>query len=166
MDVLEAVGKSRQRYLLLGVAVGIVILAGVWAALWWQSGQPQVRERGEGIIIEEITLAALRTPSEAGKPNPALKQQNNYQVGEALALRITTASHVTEPVQISVRLLSAEGKILPISPASVEFQPGTSTFCCWRIDRPGKYQLQLFRPERTVTTLPVTIIGAAPTRAF
>lgn len=159
MDVLEAIGKSEQRYLWLSVIVGLVILAGVWAAIWWEGRGPQVKEEGEEVIISEITLAGLRTADEANKKNPALKQQNNYPVGESLALRITTAEGVTAPIQVSVRLLSAEGRIVPLSPASVEFEPGTSTFCCWKIEEPGKYQLQIFRPERTVTTLPLTITG-------
>lgn len=159
MDVLEAVGKSKQRYLLLIVIVGLVVLAGVWTAIWWENRKPQIKETGREVIISEITLASLRTADEANKKNPALKQQNNYPAGEPLAMRVTTAANVTEPIQVSVRLLSSEGSIVPLSPASVEFQPGTSTFCCWKIDAPGKYQLQIFRPERTVTTLPLTITG-------
>lgn len=166
MDVLEIVGKSRQRYLVLVVVIGLVILTGVWTAIWWERGIPQVKETGREVIIEEITLAALRSADEANQANPALKQENNYQVGEPLAMRITTAADVTESIQVSVRLVSDTGKILPLSPASVEFSPGTSTFCCWKIETPGKYQLQIFRPERTVTTLPLMITGAAPTRGF
>lgn len=166
MDVLEAVGRSKQRYLLLTAIAGVVILAGVWTAIWWGNRVPQIKDKGTGVMISEITVAALRTADEALKENPALKQQMSYQIGEPIAMRVTTTSIVTAPIQVGVRLLDAGGSIQPLSPASVEFQPGTSTFCCWKIEKGGKYTLQIFRPERTITTLPITIQAGAPKRGF
>ncbi|MEK7557558.1 MAG: hypothetical protein AAB538_06255 [Patescibacteria group bacterium] len=158
VDLTEIVKSShkQQRYLLLAVVVGLVILAGVWTALLWGQRAPQVRE-GDSAIITEITLAGLRTPEQEQSENPVLRQQPSYIAGEPLALRITTAEDVHEPIQIGVRLLDKGGGIHDISPSSVEFQPGTSTFCCWRIEKPGTYTLQIFRPEKTVTSLPLRI---------
>lgn len=162
MDAPEAISDTSktQRSLLLVIAVGLVMLAGVWTALWLGSRQPQVQEDSDpSAIITQITLAGLRTAQEEGKENPALKQQNNYRTGEPLALRITTAESVKEAIQISVRLLDKGGGIQELSPSSVEFKPGTSTFCCWRINEPGSYTLQIFRPEKTVTAIPIKIQG-------
>lgn len=148
-----------QRYLVLAIVAGIVVLAGIWAAFFVNLHTPQVREDANSreVIITEITLAGLRTPSEESQTNPALKQQRNYQAGEPLALRVTTAENITNPIQVSVRLLDKGGGIQELSPSSLEFQPGTSTFCCWHIPKDGDYTLQIFRPEKTVTSIPLKI---------
>lgn len=148
---------KERRYLILAVMAGLVVLAGVWMGLFWKRSVPQGQETGQQAIITEITLAGLSTPQQEGQANPALKQKPSYQVGEPLALRVTTADDVHELTQISVRLLDKQGGIHELSTSSVSFQPGTSTFCCWHIAKKGDYTLQIFRPERTVTTLPVKI---------
>lgn len=167
MDINQAISdiSKKQRSLILVIALGLVVLAGVWTAIWLERSGPQVigDDQAQGAIITEITLAGLRTPAEETRQNPTLKQQNNYQTGEPLALRITTSETVKDVTQISVRLLDKGGGIHELSPSSLEFQPGTSTFCCWRINEPGSYTFQIFRPERTVTTIPITIQGAAIT---
>lgn len=159
MDLKDIVTSShkQQRYLLLAVIVGLVVLGGVWTAIFLDKRAPQVQEVGDQVVISEMTLAGLRTPQEEQSDTPALRQQPSYLAGEPLALRVTTAEDVRGSIQISVRLLDKGGGIHELSPSSVEFQPGTSTFCCWRIEKPGTYTLQIFRPERTVTTLPITI---------
>lgn len=168
MDIDQAISDTskKQRGLLLVIVVGLIILAGVWTAIWLEKRQPQVQEGSENpaAIITQITLAGLRTAQEEGKEDPALKQQNNYHTGEPLALRITTAESVKEAIQISVRLLDKGGGIQELSPSSLEFQPGTSTFCCWHISEAGDYTLQIFRPERTVTTVPIKIQGVVSTQ--
>lgn len=155
--------SQQQRYLLLIVIVGIVLLGGVWAGIWLSRQGPQVVENGDGqeVLIEEITLAGLRTPAEANKQNPALRTQNQYLTGEPLALRIKTANGVRDDVQISVRLIKDPGGIVQLAPSSVSFEPGTSTFCCWQIAEPGQYTLQIFRPDRNITSLPLLIRQAA-----
>lgn len=167
MDINQAISASskKSRALLLVIVLGLVGLGGVWTAIWLEGRSPQVQENGQNpqAVITEITLAGLRTPAEETRQNPTLKQQNNYQTGEPLALRITTAESVTDAIQLSVRLLDKGGGIHDLSPPSVEFKPGTSTFCCWRINDPGSYTFQIFRPERTVTTIPLTIQGASIT---
>ncbi len=167
MDIPQAISDTSKtrRSLILVIAVGFVMLAGAWTALWLEGRGPQVQDDSENpsTIITQITLAGLRTAQEEGKENPALKQQNNYHTGEPLALRITTAESVQEAIQISVRLLDKGGGIQELSPSSVSFKPGTSTFCCWRINEPGSYTLQIFRPEKTVTAIPIKIQGAVIT---
>lgn len=160
MDLNQAISdiSKKQRNLMLLIIIGLVILAGVWVAIYLDRQGPQVKEEdGQETVISEITLAGLRTPQEETKENPALRQKPSYLAGEPLALRVTTADHVKDAVQISVRLLDKGGGIHDIAPSSLEFRPGTSTFCCWRIEEAGDYQLQIFRPERTVTTVPVKI---------
>lgn len=166
MDVNQAISdiSKKQRNLLLVVILGLVVLGGVWTAIWVERrGAPQVQEGSEdsSAIITEITLAGLHSIQEETKENPVLRQKTVYQTGEPLALRITTAEGVREPVEVSVRLLDPNGGIHDLSPSSATFQPGTSTFCCWRISEPGKFTLQIFRPERVVTTIPITVQGTS-----
>ena len=160
-EIKEIVGQQskNQRYLVFVVIVGLVILVGVWAGIWLSRQGPQIVEDGSGreIVIEEITLAGLRTPGEAANQNPALRTQSQYRTGEPLALRIKTASGIRDDVQISVRLLKEPGGIKQLSPSSISLSPGISTFCCWQIDEPGQYTLQIFRPDRQNTSLPLQI---------
>lgn len=108
-------------------------------------------------IIAQIVLAALADPAQKEMQNPQLRQSPQYTTQDHLALRVTTQSHVQEPIEINARLLTLERRVVELDPPSMTLQPGVSTFCCWQIQMPGSYTLQLFRPEGIITSIPVTI---------
>lgn len=149
------------RYKLLFVIIGLIIVSGILVAQFVSMNKfdsaPVHNTEVKELIITEMILAGLATPDQATVKNPNIRQSPSYATGQPLALRITTASNVTRSIEISARLLTESGEIKNIDPSSVSFEPGTSTFCCWQINEPGAYRLQIFRPEKTITTIPVII---------
>jgi len=107
--------------------------------------------------IADIRLAALADPTRINESNPPLRQFSSYTTNDYIALKITTTADAPARQEITARLLTSDGGVKALNPPSFVFPSGTSTFCCWQVDTPGTYTLQLFRPEGGVTTFPLTI---------
>lgn len=108
-------------------------------------------------IISSIAIGELEDPLEAQAINPTIVQQRSYRVGAPIVMRVTTDPTVTNPIQLTVRLKSSKGHIIPLSPSTVTFQPGTSGFCCWTIEKKDSYILQIFRPDGYLIRLPISV---------
>ena len=145
--------------LVLALLAGVILL-GILVAQWIDRRRFDVAPEQtvtQQTIIAQIVLAALADSTQREAVNPPLRQAPNYSTADELALRVTTQTHVQEPIQLNARLLTLERRVVELDPPSMTLQPGTSTFCCWSIDEPGSYTLQLFRPEGIITSIPVTI---------
>lgn len=164
MAVLNLQTYTRQqRYLILVIVVGLLLLLGITVATQIDLSQPLHVQTPEGreLIVSEITLGTLIDPTQLNQKNPKLRQQAAYTTADPLALRITTDPGVTAAFSVGARLLTPEGTVVELVPSSVSFQPGTSSFCCWTVAQPGRYTLQLFRPEKVITSLPLIIEPAS-----
>lgn len=151
--------KRRQRYQIFFIVVGALLLLGIAIANQIDLSQPLQLQAPEGreLVVSEITLGTLIDPTQAKDKNPKLRQQDSYTTADPLALRITTDPSVDTSFSIGARLLTQAGTIIELEPSSVTFQPGTSSFCCWTVPQAGRYTLQIFRPEKIITTLPLFI---------
>lgn len=107
--------------------------------------------------IREITLGTLRRADEADKPNPRLKTESSYPSNAPLALRVISSGRSGQSIKLQARLLTTDGQVKVITPSQIELPVGRSTFCCWRISEAGKYVLQIFRPDQTITSIPLWI---------
>lgn len=158
-DLLTSPAARKRRVLIASLAVAATILLGITVASQFDLSTPLKVTAPEGheLIITEITLGTPLNAGEATKPAPKLRQAAAYTPSEPLALRITTDPQVAETTSVSVRLVNQNGEITELDPSQVTLSPGTSTYCCWLVNRPGDYIMQIFRPERIITTLPLTI---------
>lgn len=154
-----AQASPKQRGALWVLLVLAVAVAGFWYASRGGFTPPQSQQASipTGALIENIAVGALTRPDEAQKPNPKFEQKLTYDTKDKFVMRIVTTAAVTQPFEVGVRLLTPAGKVVEMNPSSVTFKPGTSSFCCWSIDKEGSYTLQIFRPEKTVSTIPLTI---------
>jgi len=142
---------------LLAVAAVFGILA-AWrggVASFYQPRSQTTNEQRE-LIITDIVVGAVRDPATAGS-SPALTQKSEYYNNESIGLKITRATHYSSAIQISARLLTKNGQLVTMNPSILSFKPGQDTFCCWIIEQPDDYSLQLFRPEGITTTIPLKI---------
>lgn len=157
--------RRHQRYLVLAVVLGGVVLLGITIAQRIDLSRSTTLTAPEGreLIVSEITVGTLVNASDANKKDPRIRQASTYTTTSPLALRITTDPSVTKAFTVSARLLTPAGSIIELAPSQATFQPGTSTFCCWQVATPGRYTLQIFRPEKVITSLPL-IIEAASTQ--
>lgn len=155
--------RSRQGYLIFVIVAGALVLLGIFIASRLDISQPLHVQTPEGrdLIVSEITLGTLLDPTQANQKNPRLRQQDSYTTADPLALRITTTPEVTASFSVGARLLTPEGTVVELVPSSVTFSPGTSSFCCWTVPQSGHYTLQLFRPEKVITSLPLLIEQAS-----
>lgn len=140
---------------------GLAIVGGVLIAQYFDNQRltdvSTTTSGSQENLISEIVLAALKDPAQAGRENPALVQSGTYTTNSLLALQITTEESVENPLQFTARLLNPTGAVVPLDPPSFTVKPGTSIFCCWQIDTPADYILQIFRPEGTITSIPVKV---------
>jgi hypothetical protein len=149
---------SEKRALLV-IVLGIAAIAGVIYATQVKladknsTAATQVNQ----LQIAEMVLGTPSSPTQLKSKDPILKQAANYTTTDPLALRVTTTNLVTKPFQMNVRLLLPDGSIMPLDPPTATFQPGTSTYCCWLIKKPGNYTMQIFRPEHIVSTIALDI---------
>lgn len=152
-----------HRYAIFFIILGIMAIVGIVGASRYTFKDSATITAGENIqdtIITEIKLGALLREDEATKSNPKIKQKESYVAGEPLVMRVTTDPSIKSPVQLGVRLLTEVGTIIELSPSSVEFKPGTTGFCCWQVEEAGTYTLQIFRPEKVISTIPLKITPA------
>lgn len=153
------------RYTVLFVIIGLIVVSGILVAQFVSLNKfdaaPNHSNNIKELIITEMVLAGLATSDQATVKNPNLRQSPSYATGQPLALRVTTAPNVTRDIELSARLLTETGEIKDLDPSSIKLAAGTSTFCCWTIDTPGTYRLQIFRPEKTITSIPVVITAGS-----
>lgn len=154
-----AQASRRQRYALLVLVIVIVAGAGIWYASRARLTQEAIdgSSAPSGALIEHIAIGALTRPEEAEKLNPKFEQKQTYSTNDKLVMRVTTTTAVTAPFEMGVRLLTPTGKVVELNPSSATFSPGVSSFCCWSVAKEGTYTLQIFRPEKTVSTIPLVI---------
>lgn len=154
--------KMERRSIVFLIGAGIAVLAGFIVA-WRLELSPrenQITPAGQdrSLILTEITLATLADPAEASRPNPRLLQKRRYKVDQPLALRVTADSSVKEPFEVGARLVSDSGQIVPLNPSRVMLAPGTSTYCCWQVDKEGTYTMQILGAEKILSSISLTII--------
>lgn len=151
--------STKQRYMLLFVVIAAVAALGVWWASRARLSQEvsEVASVPAGAIIEHIAVGALTRPEEAQKPNPKFEQKQTYDTNDQLVMRITTTKDVTSSFEVGVRLLTRSGGVIEMKPPAATFKPGVSSFCCWNVKEAGTYTLQIFRPEKTISTMPLVI---------
>lgn len=143
---------------IVGALIALIILSGIVFAL--RINLMPATTSGRDALIREITLGVIAGSGHTTKANPPLQQKQNYATSDRLVLRVVTSPSITQSFTIGARLLDVEnpqGNIITLTPAQITIQPGTSTFCCWTVTDPGSYKLQLFRPDGTVTTIPLTV---------
>lgn len=141
-------------FIVLLLVIGVTaIIAGMISLIGARSTPPV----SQPVVIKSILLGGLRSVSDATKPNPRIVQKDSYDAGEPLAIRIVTSQQLTQAVTFSVRLLTENGTVQALQPPQLTIQPGTTSFCCWQISQPGNYRLQIFKPDNTITTIPITI---------
>ncbi len=157
--------SSRQkRYAILVSVLALAAILGVVLTVKLKPLQPSIRSDGlanyKPTLISEITVGSpVSLPTEK-TPNPPVKILPSYTTLDKLALRVVTSPEVVKPYALNVRLLTPANKIIELDPTTVNFFPGTSTFCCWQIGEPGDYTLQIFRPEKIVSTVSLKITKA------
>lgn len=150
--------SQRRSAIWLIVILAVMVLGVIIARrIQLMNQNTDVTSLAAGTIISEIQFGALLSPAEAEKQNPRIQQKQFYTTDDRLIMRLITTPQVTEPFEVAVRLLTPSGSIVELNPPSAQFTPGTSSFCCWHITKEGTYTLQIFRPEKTVSTIPLTI---------
>lgn len=152
-----------QRIVLIIVGVIVLFLGGIWFATL-TPGTPQAEPSkpfdttaGNQPLFTDLRLGTPVRATFATQKNPPIKQKTDYTVNELIMLQATTNTSVTSPVSVSVRLVDSASKITSLTPSSVTLDPGTSSYCCWNITTPGKYIIQVLRPDSITTSLPITI---------
>lgn len=152
---------SVQFRFVIGIGVfALLILGGMFAYSHFFLTQPNTNQQlgnGNIPIITEITLGTPLNAEEAKKSAPKLRQQSAYDINQPLALRVQLNPQIQSSIQVGVRLITEQGKIIELDPPTITLAPGASTFCCWQINQPNIYSMQIFRPEKTITSIPVTI---------
>lgn len=154
---------QQKWFILTGLAIGVVILGIIVATQIELVDSLRFQMSGDRpLTITEITLGMLADPTQRDEPLPRLRQRSGsvYFTTDPLALRLTTDPSVTQSYTIGVRLITDTGEIVDLNPSYVTLPPGTGGYCCWTVEREGTYLLQIFRPERTITSLPLTIRAA------
>jgi len=152
-----------QKIVIIAIIVIVLFVGGIWFATLLPNQQEAAQEkpldsaRGKQPLFTDLRLGTPVRASFATQKNPPIKQKADYTVGEPIMLQGTTISTLTSPVSVSVRLVDATSKITNLKPSTVSFSPGTSSYCCWTIDTPGKYIVQVLRPDSITTALPITI---------
>ncbi len=156
----ETKAQKQRRYAwLLVIVLAMIVLGVLYASRLQLSNQRTTNSReDQATIISEIKLGALQYPEAADKINPPIIQKPSYTTNDQLVLRVTTAPDVDRLIEVNARLLTLRGEVIELDPPAVEFAPGTNGFCCWQIEEPGEYTLQIFRPERVITTIPLKVI--------
>lgn len=143
-----------------GIVVILAIGAGIWASSWfYNSPYDASPNKGDSssLLISKITVGAALSADEAQRKDPRFSVRDTYTISDKLVLDVETTKNVTTPLSLSVRLVTEEGTFKQLSPSTLTIQPGKTTFCCWQIPERGKYRLQIFRPEGTVTSIPLSI---------
>ncbi len=153
-----------SKKIIIAIFVGaILFIGGIWFALLlpnrpYQGGEEE--PRGSSIpLFSDLRLGTPVRPEFANQENPPIKQKTEYTILEPIMLRGTTTDAATDTLSLDVRLVDSKSKIISLDPGTVSLEPGTSSYCCWVVNTPGQYTMQIFRPDSVVTTLPIKIVS-------
>ncbi len=152
-----------QKIVTIAIIVIILFIGGIWFATLLpdtpqaEPSTPFDATQGRQPLFTDLRLGTPVRASFATQKNPPIKQKADYTVNEPIMLQGTTAATVTSPISVSVRLVDTTSKITDLKPSKVSLSPGTSSYCCWTIDTPGTYTIQVLRPDSITTSLPITI---------
>jgi hypothetical protein len=149
-----------RRILITGLEAIAVILIGIMVAWQISLGPNENGEPARDIVITELRIGTPQSAAEITRPDPKLRQQSNYSTEDPIALRLVTTNALASNTEVSVRLLDENRAVHELIPSQITIQPGTSTFCCWTVTQPGEYTLQVFRPEKVISSLPLIITRA------
>ncbi len=151
-----------QKIIIILIAVAVLFVGGIWFALLLPDTTYQQNGTSPGnttaVYISDLRIGTPVRPEFASQQNPPIKQKTEYTVHEPIMLRATTADDAEDAVSVQVRLINETSSIVSLNPSTVSFEPGTNSFCCWTVDTPGQYTMQVFRPNGAVTTLPLKIV--------
>jgi hypothetical protein len=115
-------------------------------------------------VIRDIVVAGLRDAEERADAEPRLRSSDSYEANELLAMRVVSTGSEHHTISLGVRLLTTSGNVKMLEPSQVRVATGRATFCCWQIDEAGNYTLQIFKPDRTITSIPLRIVQGQRTR--
>lgn len=149
---------NRRRVVILGAGLVVSLLVVLIILMVVLTDRPSAPEFAP--LIEEIILGTPRSASQTQVANPKLRSKSDYSTTEGLALRVVTNQPVEAPVTVSVRLVDDKGVIHPLEPSTLQFSQVKTTFCCWTISEAGTYTLQVFRPDASITSIPLKIMAA------
>lgn len=142
---------------LIIIAILCVAMAAVAGILFTQSRAKQTKTISKQIVISEMNLAGVRE-SAAGQKTQALQYKREFTVGEKIALRVVSSNPSKNPFTLSIRLLDSLGRVHNLSPATISIKKADDRFCCWTVGEKGSYTLQVFRPDNTIVSLPLTVL--------
>lgn len=148
-----------SRWIFLGILFSLAALGGIGYALYSETTQ---QEKIPSMVrLSDITLGIPdgTIPTDGSVPL-RLKQKTQYAPTDQLSLRFTAEVAGESITSLPVRLINKQGAIQPLQPDRIPIRPGISGYCCWVIPQPGQYQLQIFRPEGGITSLPLEITGS------
>ncbi len=152
--------QNKRLFQIAGIIFALFV-AGIIFAFFIPSDTSSPDTQPVGNQPSQFLDLRLGTPVRAefaSQKNPPIKQKSEYTVKEPIMLQGTTTSSATQPVEVTVRLVNELNTVVPLSPGSVTIQPGTNSFCCWNIESPGEYVIQIFRPDGVITRLPIRIV--------
>lgn len=117
---------------------------------------------GSGSVpIREVLLGTPTERPTAEKPwqgSDRLTQKKRYATTDLLALRVVSEAPPERVIQLTARLLLEDGSVEPLSPSVISVPSGTGGYCCWTVEKPGEYKLQIFRENETPFVVPLTIV--------
>lgn len=151
-----------QKIVIIAVAVLILFIGGIWFATLLPNNQDSpstatINSYSKTPLFTDLRLGTPVRASFATQKNPPIKQKADYTINELIMLQTTTSQAATSAVTVSVRLIDSASKIIPFNPSTITLNPGTNSYCCWTIPTPGKYIVQVLRPDSITTALPITI---------
>lgn len=146
---------TRVIIVLLGLLVGGSLLAG--AAI----GLNANRETRQSMPRQpRIASFQLGSYIERQDRPTVFEAKSRFSPKDRIALQVDWLGEDGQSLPLSVRLLDEKGRDQQLKPSSVSLAPGQTYFCCWQIAPAGEYTLQVFRPEGTLTALPLVVGGA------
>lgn len=106
------------------------------------------------------TPASVLAAGEPWQPTDRLTQKQTYTTADPLAVRVVSSEPLERHIQLTVRLLKQDGSVEALRPETITVTGGTGGFCCWQVETPGKYSLQIFQGDSAPFVLPLTVVKA------
>lgn len=150
---------------LVALATGVLVV-GIILGLIVELG-PKTASPEATIALREVLLGSpARVPSAENpwQASDRLTSKQRYTTTDPLALRVVSAEPGERQIELTVRLLKEDGSFETLTPSTISVAGGTGGYCCWYVDSPGVYKLQIFRAGSTPFVIPLTITSsrAAP----
>jgi hypothetical protein len=166
---------QRKKRLLFGAAAvigGGIILGIIWAAR--DTSAPVVPEPGDTGTVQTVeeqpafgryfTLFTLGRSGEGRRigKNTLLVPVQKFQEGERAGVRVSTASKVTEPLRVEVRILASgtreETPALRKLREQFTVRPGLFSYCCVTMPKgPGPYVVGILIGNEFVGFRPIIV---------